>query len=141
MHLIIDGYGGDPDKLADERLVRALLDEWPEEMRMAKIAAPYVCRYQGSKPSDWGVSGFVLIAESHISVHTFPERGILWADVFSCKPFDGEALVAGMRKAFGLRETNLCLLERGLEYPEIAASSPVSVGAVRGGNPGRQGAS
>lgn len=130
MHLIIDGYGGDPQKLADEQLVNALLDQSPSEMGMVKIAPPHVCRYQGSKPSDWGVSGFVLIAESHISVHTFPERGILWADIFSCKPFDGDALVSRVRKTFALREINLCLLERGLEYPEIDASPMVRAGAV-----------
>lgn len=138
MHLIIDGYGGDPQKLSDEQLVRALLEQSPSEMGMVKIAPPYVCRYQGSESPDWGVSGFVLIAESHISVHTFPERGILWADIFSCKPFDVERLVHRMRKTFALRETNLCLLERGLEYPEMAASATVRAGAAAGGRAGRR---
>lgn len=134
MHLIIDGYGGDPQKLADEQLVSELLDQSPSEMGMTKIAPPHVCRYQGSEPTDWGVSGFVLIAESHISVHTFPERGILWADIFSCKPFDAERLVLRVRKAFALRETNLCLLERGLEYSEIAGSVTAgAAAAVAGG--------
>ncbi len=134
MHLIIDGYGGDPQKLADEQLVKDLLEQSPGEMGMVKIAPACVCRYQGSEPSDWGVSGFVLIAESHISLHTFPDRGILWADVFSCKPFDAERLVHRMRKAFALRETNLCLLERGLEYPQMAASAVGERAEQRGGS-------
>jgi S-adenosylmethionine decarboxylase len=85
---------------------------------MAKIAPPYVCRYEGSKPSDWGISGFVLIAESHLSVHTFPERGLLWADIFSCKSFDADRLVDAVREAFSLREARVTLLGRGLEYSE-----------------------
>ena len=118
MHLIIDGYGGDPRKLADLELARALLDRVPLEIGMAKIATPYVCRYEGSKPSDWGISGFVLIAESHLSVHTFPERGLLWADIFSCKSFDADRLVDAVREAFSLREARVTLLGRGLEYSE-----------------------
>jgi len=118
MHLIIDGYGGDPRRLADLELVRALLDRVPLEIGMVKIAPPYVCRYEGSKPSDWGISGFVLIAESHLSVHTFPERGLLWADIFSCKSFDADRLVEAVREAFSLRETRVTLLGRGLEYSE-----------------------
>ena len=118
MHLIIDGYGGDPRRLADLELVRALLDRVPLEIGMVKIAPPYVCRYEGSKPSDWGISGFVLIAESHLSVHTFPERGLLWADIFSCKSFDADRLVEAVREAFSLREARVTLLGRGLEYSE-----------------------
>ena len=118
MHLIIDGYGGDPRTLADLELVRALLDRVPLEIGMVKIAPPYVCRYEGSKPSDWGISGFVLIAESHLSVHTFPERGLLWADIFSCKSFDADRLVDAVREAFSLREARVTLLGRGLEYSE-----------------------
>jgi S-adenosylmethionine decarboxylase len=121
MHLIIDGYGGDPHRLADLELVGALLDRVPVEIGMVKIAAPYVCRYEGSKPSDWGISGFVLIAESHLSVHTFPERGLLWADIFSCKSFDADRLVEAAREAFSLREARVTLLGRGLEYSEVLA--------------------
>jgi S-adenosylmethionine decarboxylase len=118
MHLIIDGYGGDPRRLADLELARALLDRVPLEIGMARIASPYVCRYEGPKPSDWGISGFVLIAESHLSVHTFPERGLLWADIFSCKSFDADRLVEAVREAFSLREARVTLLGRGLEYSE-----------------------
>ena len=121
MHLIIDGYGGDPHGLADLELVRALLDTVPHEMGMVKIAPPYVCRYEGPKPSDWGISGFVLIAESHLSVHTFPERGLLWADIFSCRSFDADRLVEAVREAFSLREARVTLLGRGLEDSEVLA--------------------
>jgi S-adenosylmethionine decarboxylase len=126
MHLTIDGYGGDPGRLADENLVRALLDECPTEIGMTKIAPPYVCRYYASQPADWGISGFVLIAESHLSIHTFPARGLVWADIFSCKGFDAERLVERMQSAFALSDTRLHLLERGLEYAEEVAPLAIS---------------
>jgi S-adenosylmethionine decarboxylase len=117
MHLTIDGFGGNPEKLASEELVRELLDRYPAEIGMTKIAQPHVQRYVGQKPEDWGVSGFVLIAESHISVHTFPERGYLWVDIFSCKGFDDQLAIHGITRAFGLRNATTRVLERGLEYP------------------------
>jgi S-adenosylmethionine decarboxylase len=115
MHVIVDGFGGDPEQLSDENVVRAILDAYPEQMGMTKIAPPQVIRYTGSKPEDWGVSGYVMIAESHISMHTFPERGLIWADIFSCKDFDAVPVVDDMRRRFSLREVDVNILDRGLE--------------------------
>jgi S-adenosylmethionine decarboxylase len=117
MHVTIDGYGGDPQVLANEEVVRALLDRYPDEIGMTKIAPPHVQRYEGKKPDDWGISGFVLIAESHISIHTFPKRRFVWVDIFSCKSFDAERAVTEMQRQFALMDVHTRLLERGLEYP------------------------
>ena len=127
MHVTIDGYGGDAQKLADENLVRAFLDLCPSAIGMTKIAPPYVCRYSGAKPQDWGISGFVLIAESHISAHTFPEHGYLWVDVFSCKTFAADAAIDDIRERFRLREWQVHTLPRGLEFPHsVTAAAPLA---------------
>ena len=73
-HLMLDGYGCDKKKLQDLNLVYRILDDLPERIGMTKIMPPYVFKYSGVKPEDWGLSGFVLIAESHVSIHTFPEK-------------------------------------------------------------------
>jgi S-adenosylmethionine decarboxylase len=122
MHVIIDGYGGDPGQLADENLVRVILDQYPEMMGMTKITQPQVLRYKGSKPEDWGVSGFVMIAESHLAMHTFPERRLIWADIFSCKDFDASIILEDMKRRFGLREMDVKIIERNLEPVPAAAS-------------------
>jgi S-adenosylmethionine decarboxylase len=127
MHVTIDGYGGDRAKLASEDLVRDLLTRYPAEIGMTAISEPYVRRYVGEKPEDWGVSGFVLIAESHITIHTFVEHGQVWVDIFSCKEFDATRAVLDIKHAFGLRDITTRLLERGLEYPhDVAASIPLA---------------
>lgn len=116
MHLIIDGYGGDPQRLDDEGLVAAILDSYPGAIGMTKIAPPSVHRYDGPVFEDRGVSGFVLIAESHISIHTFPERRMVWVDLFSCKAFDAERAADYIREQFSLTEMKIRLLEdRSLE--------------------------
>ena len=85
--------------------------------------------YYASQPADWGISGFVLIAESHLSIHTFPARGLVWADIFSCKGFDAERVVERVRQTFALSDTRLHLLERGLEYAEQVAPLAVAPSA------------
>ena len=115
MHVIIDGFGGDPEQLSDENVVRVILDRYPEMMGMTKITQPKVLPYNGTKPEDWGVSGFVMIAESHISIHTFPERRLVWADIFSCKDFDASAVLEDFKQRFHLREMDVRMLERELE--------------------------
>ena len=115
MHVIIDGYGGDPDQLSDENVVRVILDQYPDMMGMTKITQPKVLEYRGAKPEDWGVSGYVMIAESHISMHTFPERGLVWADIFSCKDFDPAPVLEDFKRRFGLQTLDVRTLERNLE--------------------------
>ena len=53
MHLIVDGYGGDPLKMADEKLIWEFLDRYPSQIGMTKIMGPQVLRYIGAKPKDW----------------------------------------------------------------------------------------
>lgn len=126
LHVTIDGYGGNASKLADLELVRSLLDRYPGEIGMTKISTPHVTRYIGSKPEDWGISGFVLIAESHISIHTFVDRGYIWVDIFSCKEFDATRAIDDLRAVFSLAEVKTQVLQRGLEYPhDVSASIPL----------------
>lgn len=116
MHLIVDGFGGNRSMLESEELMYQLLDHYPAQIGMNKVAPPHVYRYVGSKPEDWGISGFVLIAESHISIHTFPERNYINVDVFSCKDFDPEQVLKDIQGWFQLSELRSYLLNRGLEY-------------------------
>src|SRR5206468_12542687 len=113
MHLIVDGYGGDQGRLSDLDFIWDLLDDYPDRIGMTKIMPPYVFKYHGKVPTDWGISGFVLIAESHISVHTFPDREHVNVDIFSCKGFDTEEAIESVKAAFGLTTVECRILERG----------------------------
>ena len=140
MHLVVDGYGSDSEKLKDADLVRRFLDEHPSKIGMTKISEPQVYTYRGRTPEDWGVSGFVLIAESHISVHTFPDRAYVNIDVFSCKEFDVAQTLRDLRETFSLHSVRDRTLERGLEYssPREAYSGMVGerVRLIPGPGPG-----
>ena len=98
---------------------------------MNKISTPHVTTYHGPKKDDLGISGFVLIAESHISVHTFPERAYINIDVFSCKDFDNEQALAKIRDIFSLEQVKLWVIGRGLDYSRPKSSAPVKRGQAR----------
>jgi S-adenosylmethionine decarboxylase len=117
-HLMLDGYGCDKGKLQDLNLIYRILDELPSRIGMTKIMPPYVFKYGGLKPEDWGLSGFVLITESHISVHTFPEKSFVSVDVFSCRPFDLEFAGSYFKEAFGMEKVECNVLDRGTEFPK-----------------------
>jgi S-adenosylmethionine decarboxylase len=120
MHLIIDGYGKDTSIMRNEQLIYALLDSYPACIGMTKISGPHVFKYVGSKPEDWGISGFVFIAESHISLHTFVERCYINIDVFSCKDFDAEQVVKDFREKFKLTRLSSRLINRDWGITEIS---------------------
>jgi S-adenosylmethionine decarboxylase len=62
------------------------------------------------------VSGFVIIAESHISIHTFPNRDYVNIDIFSYRPFDQDSALAEARAFFDLDDVKSWVLDRGLEW-------------------------
>lgn len=115
MHLILDGYGANREKLADAETVTQFLLDLPEKMAMKPISAVQVCQYQGNLPDQNGVSGFVMIAESHISIHTWPEHRVLWADVFSCRSFNVDAIIEALVFTFGVKNYERQVLERALQ--------------------------
>ena len=116
MHLVIDGYGGDPAKMWDVEAVTRFLADYPSALGMTKLCEPQVVVYNADKNEDSGVSGFVIIAESHISIHTFPYRNYVNMDVFSCRPFDHERALRDVKELFSFKEVKTWILPRGLEY-------------------------
>jgi len=125
MHLVIDGLGCDAAQIADPEHVRQFLDAYPDAIHMTKITPPAVYTYKGPKAEDWGVSGFVIIAESHISVHTFPDRGYVNIDVFSCKEFNAEQAIVEIRGQFSMTEVKSWALDRGLEHLDAVTAKEV----------------
>ncbi|MBI4311758.1 MAG: S-adenosylmethionine decarboxylase [Chloroflexi bacterium] len=122
MHLVIDGYGADQALLESADAIYQFLDAYPVAIGMTKITPPHVYIYAGQNPQDVGVSGFVIIAESHISIHTFPKRQYVNIDVFSCKDFDTARALEELKGKFGIQQVRSWTLERGLEYSDPAVA-------------------
>jgi S-adenosylmethionine decarboxylase len=87
-HLLADLHGVDAELLQDGSALESLL------RRAAEVAGARVLysHFHSFGAGD-GVTGVVLLAESHISIHTWPESGLAAADIFMCGLADpGRAL-------------------------------------------------
>lgn len=119
VHIMLDGYGAPEGLLRDEVYLRRLLDDLPGIIGMHVIAAPQTMRFGPfnlSNPD--GISGYVLIAEGHVSFHTFPDRGFVTIDLCTCQNnLDRQSLVGLLKRAFHFTEADLFVQERGLRYP------------------------
>lgn len=115
-HLMIDGYHADAAKLADVSLVRSVLNQLPLDMEMTKILEPSVFEYT-SATEETGITGVVIIAESHVAIHTFPGQGFVAVDVFSCKDFDSAQALHTLVEAFEIGRYDTHFINRGKEFP------------------------
>ena len=64
------------------------LHEWIQINDMTLVGQPMIHKFdtQQEEPSlEGGYSGIALLCESHVSIHTYPETGTIYADIFSCK--------------------------------------------------------
>lgn len=118
-HFTLDGYKGDRHKLDSEQTVSLCLNELPELLGMHKLAKPEVYFAPANDSKDCGGwSGFVVIAESHISVHTFPKRGFVSIDVYTCKGgIDTKYIINYFKEKFGFKEVETHFITRGTKYP------------------------
>jgi len=74
--------------------------------------------------SPYGVSGVVIIAESHLTIHTWPEHQYAAVDVFSCGDLDLEAGLAHIIEAFGATRHEVRYFDRGFVVGQDAPSPP-----------------
>lgn len=96
----------------------ALLNELPNRINMTKITQPYVFPYEGLKPEDKGITGMVIIAESHISIHTFPLKSYAFIDIFSCRPFNSEFAAQYCIDWFESKDSKIHSTSRGSNFPQ-----------------------
>ena len=77
-HLLLELYKCDYEKLNDESFLRCTLN------RAAKLAKATVLNLISNKFDPQGVTAIALLAESHISIHTWPESNYSAVDIFTC---------------------------------------------------------
>ena len=77
-HFLLELYRCDREKLNDECFLRCILN------RAAKLANATVLNLIRNKFEPQGVTAIALLAESHISIHTWPESKYSAVDIFTC---------------------------------------------------------
>ena len=120
-HLMLDLYGCKPEALGDKSLVRRIFEDLSKIMDLRMVTEPVIIYYSGEKdsPSGEGISGFVIVAESHLSIHTDLRTNFASIDVYSCKEFDVEVVEKYLIEVFGAERVEKKFFLRGLKRSEI----------------------
>ena len=131
-HLMVDGYEADFECLRDVGHIFRFLNDFPGLIGMRKIGFPHLASFSNEDIA--GVTGFVLIMESHISIHTYSNKNFLTADVYSCKPFDEQVAIRYLQQAFFIKRLDVKLANRGLEFPVRNLNQSTSFQNMEGGD-------
>lgn len=111
-HTLLEFSGCDPDRLRKVRGVRSAM------MEAARRADGTIVRAVFHSFSPWGVSGVVVISESHLTIHTWPEHQFAAVDVFSCGPrLCHEAVRRFLKEALRARRVTGRVVLRGRGVP------------------------
>jgi len=106
-HLLLELYRCDYKKLNDESFLRCTLN------RAAKFAKATVLNLISNKFEPQGVTAIALLAESHISIHTWPESNYSAVDIFTCgKNMLPELASQYLIEALKAEEHSLRVIER-----------------------------
>jgi S-adenosylmethionine decarboxylase len=116
-HLMLDCSGCNLEKISNLEYVFKFLNDLPEKIGMTKITQPYVFPYEGLIPEDKGITGTVIIAESHITFHSFTDKDYFFFDVFSCKHFDVDQVAKLVIEAFDVQRAERHEALRGKDFP------------------------
>ena len=120
-HLIFDAYGCNPEKLNNMELCYDVLNTLVKMAEMKQMTPPMVIKSEGNLTlggkDPGGFTGFVIIEESHISIHTFAKRGFVTIDLYSCKEFPSEGIIEYLKETFEAKDADVLKLQRGLKYP------------------------
>jgi S-adenosylmethionine decarboxylase len=113
-HLIVELYDCERSLIDRVDQVEAILVE-AVKVSKATIIKPVFHQF-----NPHGVSGVVVIAESHFSIHTWPEYGYCALDIFTCgEQIDSDLALQFLKKAFRAKNMSVMELKRGtLDVPE-----------------------
>lgn len=93
-----------------------------ELAKMKPLIRPILIKAEGNETlggkDPGGYSGFMIIQESHISIHTFVRRGFVTIDLYSCKEFDATKVVTFLKEIFEAQDVDILKIDRGLKYPK-----------------------
>ena len=109
-HYIVEASGCNSEILSDPARLREIL------VNAAKAAGMDVRSIYFYKFSPTGVSGIVIVSESHISIHTWPEHGYAAIDVYVCgSSSNPEKALEEILKKVGAKHAHITEIQRGVK--------------------------
>jgi len=106
-HYLAEYHGCDTGRIDDPAFLEATMREAAERAG-ATIVQGFFHRF-----SPHGASGVLIIAESHFTIHCWPERGYAAADFFSCGDVDAVEALRHLGDSIGASDRSVSVVSRG----------------------------
>lgn len=123
-HILVEYYNCDENILNDHKLIEKLMVTAAREAKATVVESVF------HMFNPYGVSGAVVISESHLTIHTWPEFGYASVDLFTCgdsvNPWDAFDYLETMLKAEKSESTEVT---RGM-VDKIKRFSPLELGDI-----------
>lgn len=118
-HYMVDAYMCDKDLLSSAKQVEWCIEEILLYTGMHKISEIITVTADDNFLLDpGGISSMVIIAESHVSIHTFPDRRFFSMDCYTCKNnMDTDGIYKILNKYFDIWDAEINFVKRGTRYP------------------------
>lgn len=107
-HLLVEYEGCDPDLLDDEAKIRDLMREAARAAGATEVAVVF------HRFSPQGVTGVVVVEESHLSIHTWPEYGYASVDFYTCGECEPKRAHEVLLRGLCATRAEVMRVERGL---------------------------
>jgi S-adenosylmethionine decarboxylase len=123
-HMLLELFDCDPDAINSLDIVKTSMVE------AAKRAQATIVDVIFHEFNPFGISGVVVIAESHLAIHTWPEYRYAAIDVFSCgETLQPQVAVEHLVEQLGAARTSVVELQRGvfLQTPNPIFRKPIPV--------------
>jgi S-adenosylmethionine decarboxylase len=112
---IIDAAGCNPDDLRDVDKLRAVFAAVVSDLQLKTIGDGAWHKFGG----EGGVTGLVMLTESHLACHTYPEHNSATFNLYCCRSRPEWSWGEKLREMIGAKQVTIKIIERG----KIAASS------------------
>lgn len=106
---IVEVFGCRPEALRSEATLRALFERVVSELELKPIAPAAFHLF----PPPGGITGVLLLSESHLTCHTFPESGYAALNLYCCRPRPRWDFAARCRELLGSERTQVVEVRRG----------------------------
>jgi S-adenosylmethionine decarboxylase len=106
---VVDAHGCDPDALRSRAVLETVFARVVGELGLSAAGEAQWRVFAG----EGGITGLLLLTESHLACHTFPERGFAAFNLYCCRPRDEWPWRDRLAAALGARDVTVRRLARG----------------------------
>lgn len=116
---VVEAYGCDAVRLRDVGALQALFDAMVHELALHPVAPAQWHQF----PHPGGITGLLMLAESHLTIHTFPEHASACLNLFCCTPRAEWAYAERLRDLLGATDVRVRSFARDYADPAVGAGA------------------